>query len=63
MLDLTKEEKQRQLSRSVTEWEEFFVKLENCWGYWFPDVKTMLKCPKDETDFAKWQVEPAQMRL
>ena len=53
MLDLTKEEKQRQLSRSVTEWEEFFVKLENCWGYWFPDVKTMLKCPKDETDKTK----------
>ena len=53
MLDLTNEEKQRQLSRSVTEWEEFYVKLENSWGYWFPDVKTMLKCPKDETDKTK----------
>ena len=28
MLDLTNEEKQRQLSRSVTEWEEFFAQLE-----------------------------------
>ena len=53
MLDLTNKEKQRQLSRSVTEWKEFFVKLENSWGYWFPDVKTMLKCPKDETDKTK----------
>ena len=53
MLDLTNEEKQRQLNRSVTEWEEFFVKLEDSWGYWFPDVKTMLKCPKDETDKTK----------
>ena len=53
MLDLTSEEKQRQLSRSVTEWEEFFVKLEDSWGYWFPDVKTILKCPKDETDKTK----------
>ena len=53
MLDLTNEEKQRQLSRSVTEWEEFFVKLEDSWGYWFPDVKTMLTCPKDETDKTK----------
>ena len=50
MLDLTNEATQRQLNRSVTEWEEFFVKLEDNWGYWFPDVKTMLKCPKDETD-------------
>ena len=41
MLDLTNEEKQRQLNRSVTEWEEFFVILEASWGYWFPDVKTM----------------------
>ena len=53
MLNLTNEEKQRQLSRSVTEWEEFFVKLEDSLGYWFPDVKTMLKCPKDETDKRK----------
>ena len=45
MLDLTNEEMERQLSRSVTEWEEFFVKLEASWGYWFPDVKTMLKGP------------------
>ena len=50
MLNLTNEEKQRQLSRSVTEWEEIFAELEASWGYWFPDVKTMLKCPKDETD-------------
>ena len=53
MLDLTNVEKQRQLSRSVTEWEEFFVKLKDSLGYWFPDVKTMLKCPKDETDKTK----------
>ena len=50
MLDLTNEEKQRQLSRSVTEWEEFFVKLEDSWGYWIPHVKTMLKNPKHGTD-------------
>ena len=37
----------------MTEWEEFFVKLEDSWGYWFPDVKTMLKNPKDETDKTK----------
>ena len=48
MLDLTNEETQRQLSRSVTEWHEFFAKLEESWGYWFSDVKTMLKGPKDE---------------
>ena len=53
MLNLTNEEKQRQLSRSVTEWEEIFAELESSWGYWFPDVKTMLKCPKDETDKTK----------
>ena len=53
MLDLTNEEKQRQLSRSVTEWEEFFAELEASWGYWFPDVKTMLKGPKDETNKTK----------
>ena len=53
MLDLTNKEKQRQLSRRVTEWEEFFGKLEDSLGYWFPDVKTMLKCPKDETDKTK----------
>ena len=57
MLDLTNEEKQRQLSRSVTEWEEFFVKLEDSLGYWFPDVKTMLKFPKDETDKTKLRQE------
>ena len=50
MLNLTNEEKQRQLSRSVTEWEEIFAELESSWGYWFPDVKTMLKGPKDETN-------------
>ena len=50
MLDLTNEEKQRQLSRTVTEWEEFFAQLEANWGYWFPDVKTMLKGPKDKTN-------------
>ena len=53
MLDLTNEKKQRQLNRSVTEWEEFFEKLEGSWGYWFPDVKTMLECPKHETDETK----------
>ena len=55
MLDLTKEEKQRQLSRSVTEWEKFFAQLESNWGYWFPDVKTMLKGPKDETNKTKFR--------
>ena len=50
MLDLTNEEKQRQLSRSVTEWKEFFAELEASWRYWFPGVKTLMKGPKDETD-------------
>ena len=49
MSSLTKEETQRQLSRSVAEWEECFAKLESSWGYWFPDVKQMLRCPIDET--------------
>ena len=53
MLDLTNEESQRRLSRSVTEWEQFFAKVEASWGYWFPDVKTILKGPKDETDKTK----------
>ena len=53
MLDLTNEEKQRQLSRSVTEWEDFFAQSEASWGYWFPDVKTMLKNPIDETNKTK----------
>ena len=47
MLGLTNEETQRQLSRSVTEWDECFEKLESSWGYWFPDVQQMLKCPID----------------
>ena len=49
MLSLTNDETQRQLSRSVTEWDECFAKLESSWGYWFPDVQQMLKCPIDET--------------
>ena len=49
MLSLTKEETQRQSSRSVTEWEECFAKLEPSWGYWFPDVTQKLKCPIDGT--------------
>ena len=53
MLSLTKEETQRQLSRSVTEWEECFAKLESSWGYWFPDVIQMLKCPIDGTSVLK----------
>ena len=53
MLNLTNEEKQRQLSRSLTEWKEFFAELEASWGYWFPDVKTLMKGPKDETDKTK----------
>ena len=57
MLDLTNEEKQRQLSRSVTEWKEFFAELEASWGYWFPDVKTLMKGPKDETDKTKLRQE------
>ena len=47
MLSLTNEETQRQLGRSVTEWDECFAKLESSWGYWFPDVQQMLKCPID----------------
>ena len=57
MLDLTNEEKQRQLSRSVTEWKEFFAELEASLGYWFPDVKTMMKGPKDETHKTKLRQE------
>ena len=53
MLGLTNEETQRQLSRSVTEWEECFVKMEWSWGYWFPDVKQILKCPIDGTTALK----------
>ena len=49
MLSLKNEETKRQLSRSVTEWDEFFAKLESSWGYWFPDVQQMLKCPIDGT--------------
>ena len=49
MLSLTNEETQRQLSRSVTEWDELFAKLVSSWGYWFPDVQQMLKCPIDGT--------------
>ena len=33
--------------------EEIFAELESSWGYWFPDVKTMLKGPKDETNKTK----------
>ena len=55
MLDLINKEKQRQLSRSVTEWEVFFAQLEANWGYWFPDVKTMLKGPEDETYKTKFR--------
>ena len=57
MLDLTNKEKQRQLSRSVTEWKEFFAELEASWGYWFPDVKTLMKGPKDGTDKTKLRQE------
>ena len=57
MLDLTNEEKQRQLSRSVTEWKEFFAELEASLGYWFPGVKTMMKGPKDETHKTKLRQE------
>ena len=49
MLSLTNEETQRQLSRIMTEWDECFAKLESSWGYWFPDVQQMLKCPIDGT--------------
>ena len=49
MLSLTNEETQRQLSRSVTEWDECFANLESSWGYWFPDVQQVLKCPIDGT--------------
>ena len=53
MLNLTNEEMQRQLSRSVTEWEECFAKLESSWGYWFSDAKQLLKGPIDATDALK----------
>ena len=53
MWSLTNEEAQRQLSRSVTEMEECFAKLESSWVYWFPDVKQMLKCPIDGTNALK----------
>ena len=53
MLSFTNEETQRQLSRSVSEWEECFAQLESSWGYWFPDTKQMLKCPIDETNALK----------
>ena len=53
MLDLTKEETQRRLSRSVTECEEFSAQLDGSWGYWFPDVKKKLKGPEDETNKTK----------
>ena len=33
MLDLTNEEKQRQLSGSVIEWEKLFAELEASWGF------------------------------
>ena len=36
MLDLTNEETQRKLGRSVTEWEEFFEELETSWRFWIP---------------------------
>ena len=54
MLDVTNEEKQRQLSRSVTEWKEFFPQLEASWRFWFPDVKTMMKGSKDATNKTKF---------
>ena len=60
MLDLTNEETQRQLSWRVTKWEEFFAQLEASCGFWFADVKTMLKGPKDEAN--KWPVELLQRR-
>ena len=53
MLSLTKEETQRELSRSVSEWGECFAKLESSWGYWFPDAKPMLRCLIDGTDALK----------
>ena len=53
MLSLTKEETQRQLRRSVTEWEECFARLEWSWGFWFPDAKQMLKGPIDGTKALK----------
>ena len=53
MLDLTNLEMQRRLSRNVTEWEEFCAELEASWVCWFPDVKSMLKGPKDETNKTK----------
>ena len=57
MLSLTNEETQRQLTRSVTEREECFAKLESSWGYWFPDAKQILKCPSDGTKALKLSQE------
>ena len=53
MLNLTNEEMQKQLSRSVTEWEESFAKLESSCGYWFSDAKQLLKGPIDTIDALK----------
>ena len=65
MLDLTNEEAKRQLSRSVTDLEEFFSQLEASWGYWFPDVKTILKSPNNatnKTNFGKFHLVSLQTR-
>ena len=53
MLGLTNIQWQRRLIRSVTEWDELFAQLEESWGHWFLDVKTMLKGPKDEANKTK----------
>ena len=50
MLSLTNEETQRQLSRSVTEWDECFAKLESSLDIGCSaNVQQMLKCPIDGT--------------
>ena len=53
MLSVTNEETQRQLNRSLTDWENCFAKLESSLGYWYSDVKKMLKCPIDGSDALK----------
>ena len=45
--------------RQLFEWVEIFAKLESSWGYWFPDVKQILKCPNDGTHSLKLSQQTA----
>ena len=46
ILSLTIKETQRQLSRSVTEWEECFAKLEQSWGFLVPRCEANVEVSK-----------------